>query len=141
MYNPYMSFIGGIQMGEHKESGWDKWWRSTRSDSLWWAILFILGGVIVILEITNTVDSLSWWNGWSVFFTGMGIVTLLMVLIRYLIPNDQHSVFWGTLWGCILLSIGLGDLVSGWIWGLVLLAIGVGILKDAITKKSQTEND
>ncbi len=52
---------------------WGKWhkgrqdWRQDRLDSAGWGLFFLLGALIIVAEVTKFSDSLSWWNGWSIF--------------------------------------------------------------------------
>ncbi len=95
-------------------------WRNDRLDTIWWALAFIWGGVVLLADITGYGPSFSWWNGWAVFFVGAGVLVLLGTLIRLLVPEFRRKLILSLIFGIILLAIELGDLAS-WVWPLVLV--------------------
>lgn len=110
---------------------------SGRSDSVGWALIFFWGALVVLLEATGYSARFSWWDGWSVFFTGFGIIALSGVpfLFKY---GRREKAGWDLFFGLIMLGVGLSDLVNfGWIWVVILLIIGFAILSDAFKKKKE----
>jgi hypothetical protein len=64
---------------------------------------------------------------WSIIFIGAGLIVLLGVVVRQLVPAYRRPVMGSFILGIILIAIGLGDLVSWTVIGpLILIAIGVG---------------
>jgi hypothetical protein len=113
-----------------------EWWQSDRVDAVGWGAAFIWGALVLLAEVTNFGANYSWWDGWGVFFTGAGVITLIGTVVRLQIPEYRGKWVGSLIWGCILLAFGLGTWESaGWIWVLVLFAIGVIILQAALTHK------
>lgn len=69
------------------------------------------------------------WDAWPVIFLGAGVIVLLGVVVRLLVPAYRRPVTGSIIFGFILLGIGLGELTRWDVVGaLVLIAIGVSIL-------------
>ena len=122
---------------EEKSRGFGEWRKSDRGDAVGWGAVFIWGGLVLLAETTNFAANFSWWNGWAVFFTGAGVMALLWVVIRQIIPKYPSPSIWDLLFGFFLLGIGLDGLVGvGWVfWPLVLFVIGVVILLSAFARR------
>jgi len=117
-------------------SGEKEWWRSDRVDAAGWGAAFIWGALVLLAEATGFMTDYSWWDGWGVFFTGAGVITLIGTVIRLQIPSYRGKWVGSLIWGCILLAIGLGTWGSvGWLWVLVLLIVGIIILREAFVRK------
>jgi len=68
-------------------------------------------------------------EAWAIGFLGAGILALLFVVIRLLVPAYRRPVTGSIIFGFILLGIGLGELTRWDVVGaLVLIAIGVSII-------------
>jgi hypothetical protein len=123
-------------MQEDKGRGFSNWRPSDRGDSIGWAAAFFWAGLILLAQTINFSSNFSWWNGWAVFFTGAGVITLIGVGIRLLVSKYQGPSIWDVIWGFILLAIGL----SSWegldlVWVLLLFAIGFVILLGAFSRR------
>jgi hypothetical protein len=73
---------------------------------------------------------------WSVIFAGAGVILLIEVLVRTLLPEYRRPVG-GTLFlAAIFIGIGLGD-IFGWniIWPLILIGFGVAVLLRGVWRK------
>ena len=120
---------------EEKErgEGWDEKWRRDPVDAAGWAAILIWAGLVLLAENMEILGNLSILGyrleAWSVIFIGAGIIVLLGVVVRLLMPAYRPPVGGSLIFGVILLGIGLGEVV-GWvaIWPLILIAIGVGVL-------------
>ncbi len=124
---------------EEKESkSWVEWcgdwWRQDRLDAIGWAVFFVWSALVMLAEATKFSANFSWWDGWGVFFAGVGIIVIIGTVIRMLIPQYKRSVVAGFIFGFILLGIGLG----GWDWilPLVFIAIAVTILVSVFKLRS-----
>ena len=113
---------------ERSEERWADWWRSDRLDSIGWAAIFFWGALVILAEATGFADGFMWWHGWSVFFTGAGIIVLFEALVRLLIPAYHQRMIACLIFGVILLNMGVGGL-GGWFWALALIVIGSTILR------------
>jgi len=110
-----------------KEEGWEEKWRRDPLNAALWAIVLIWAGLVLIainLDIFGTG-----WKAWPVIFLGAGVIVLLGVVVRLLVPAYRRPVTGSIIFGFILLGIGLGELTRWDVVGaLVLIAIGVSIL-------------
>ena len=110
-----------------KEEGWEEKWRRDPLNAALWAIVLIWAGLVLIainLDIFATG-----WEAWPVIFLGAGVIVLLGVVVRLLVPAYRRPVTGNIIFGFILLGIGLGELLRWEIVGaLVLIAIGVSII-------------
>jgi hypothetical protein len=99
-------------------------------DSVGWAAVFIWGALVILAGATNFVSNFRWWDGWAIFFAGAGVIVLLEVVVRLIIPKYRQRVSMGLIFGFILMGLGLGGLVGWmWVWPLVLMVIAVVILR------------
>ncbi len=123
---------------------WGKWhkgrqdWRQDRLDSAGWGLFFLLGALIIVAQTTNFSDNFAWWTGWSVFFIGAGIITLIQAIIRLLVPKYHHKWMGNLIGSGILFSLGffMGDWEGlGWFWVVILAIIGIVILAKVFTQK------
>jgi prepilin signal peptidase PulO-like enzyme (type II secretory pathway) len=122
---------------EEAASRQKEWWRQDSVDAVGWAVVFIWGALILIVETTGYATDFSWWDGWAVFFTGAGVVVLVETLIRLLLPQYRKSWLGGMIFGLCLLSIGIGDWTGWrWIWAAVLIAIAAAILHGVIVRRN-----
>jgi len=121
---------------KEKSSSEKEWWQSDRVDAIGWGAAFIWGALVLLAEITNFGANYSWWDGWGVFFTGAGIITLIGTVVRLQIPEYRGKWLGGLIWGLILLAIGLGTWGNvGWLWVLALVIVGIIILREAFVHK------
>jgi hypothetical protein len=109
-----------------REESWDEKWRRDPLNAALWAIVLIWAGLVLIainLDIFGTR-----WDAWPVIFVGAGVIVLLGVLVRLLVPAYRRPVTGSIIFGFILVGIGLGELTRWDVVGaLVLIAIGVSI--------------
>lgn len=118
---------------EKEEKGrgesWDEKWRSDPLNAAWWALVLIWAGLVLIAENMGILVNLGIrGEAWAIGFLGAGILALLLVVIRLLVPAYRRPVTGSIIFGFILVGIGLGELTRWDIVGaLVLIAIGVSI--------------
>ncbi|MHC5036274.1 MAG: hypothetical protein ACYTHM_03080 [Planctomycetota bacterium] len=107
-----------------------------RLDGLGWAAIFFWGALVLITEFSGFAGRFAWWEGWSVFFTGAGILVLGEAMIRLMVPRWRRLFLWNLIGGAVLLGIGLGSVV-GWEWIAVagLGIVGMVILHGTFTRK------
>jgi hypothetical protein len=110
-----------------KEESWDEKWRRDPLNAALWAIVLIWAGLVLIAINLNILRG--GWEAWPVIFLGAGVIVLLGVVVRLLVPAYRRPVTGNIIFGFILLGIGLGELTRWDIVGaLVLIAIGVSII-------------
>ena len=118
---------------EKEEKGrgdsWDEKWRRDPVDAASWAAIFIWGGLVLLAENMGLLIRFERLEAWSIIFIGAGLIVLLGVVVRLLVPAYRRPVTGSLIFGVILLGIGLGEVV-GWvaIGPLILIAIGVSVL-------------
>ena len=119
--------------------GWDEKWRRDPVDAATWAIIFIWVGLVLLAENMGLLANLlgTRIEAWSVGFIGAGLIVLLGVVVRVLVPAYRRPLVGGLIFGVILLGVGLGEIV-GWvaIGPLILIAIGVSVLLRGILRRS-----
>jgi hypothetical protein len=111
--------------------GHEKWQRDPLS-SIVWAAMLIWAGLALLLA---NLGILSWRMGddpiepWSVVLIGAGLILLIEVLIRLVMPAYRRAVGGTLFFAALLLAFGLEDIV-GWnvMWPLILIALGVFVL-------------
>jgi hypothetical protein len=115
----------------------EKWrghmWHRDKLDAIGWAAFLIWGAIVLLADTTKFSANFSWWNGWSVFFAGVGIIVIVGTVVRLLLPQYKRSAAGGFIFGAILLAIGLGG--WAWIWPLALLAIAITILMSVFKRR------
>jgi len=125
-----------------EEKNWDEKWRRDPLGSVVWAVIFIWAGLVFLasnLGFLNSIYSRTTGisgtgfpfrlEAWSLVLAGAGVILLIEVVVRLLVPAYRRPVG-GTLFlGIILIGVGLGDLIS-WsiIWPLIIIAFGLSII-------------
>lgn len=114
---------------EKEEKSWDEKWRRDPLSSLVWAAILIWAGLVLLASNLGLLARFEKLDTWALIFLGAGLIVLLEVAVRLLLPDYRRPVMGSLILAFVLLAIGLGDLVS-WnlIWALVLIAIGVTII-------------
>ena len=123
---------------EEKKGSWEEKWQRDRVNALSWASILIWGAVVLLIDITKSAANVAWWEGWSVFLVGAGIIILLTALYRWLKPEHRRPLIGSFILGIVFLGVGLGDLVewSEQIIGIVVLvAVAIGILLSAFRRR------
>lgn len=114
---------------EKEERSWDEKWRRDPLSALVWAGILIWAGLVLFAENLGLLVRYEPLEAWSLIFIGAGLIVLLEVVVRLLVPDYRRPVTGTLIFAIILVGIGLGDWV-GWgaIWPLVLIALGASIL-------------
>jgi len=112
---------------EKDEKSWDEKWRRDPLSALVWAAILIWAGSALLAENLGLLVSLERVEGWDLILIGAGLIVLLEVAVRLLVPDYRRPVGGTAALGLILLAIGLGGLVDS-IGPALLIAIGVGAL-------------
>jgi hypothetical protein len=114
---------------EKEEKSWDEKWRRDPLTALVWASILIWAGLVLLADNLGLLVSFEQLNTWSFVFIGAGLILLLEVAVRLLLPDYRRPVLGTFIFALVLIAIGLGDLISwGAIWALVLIIIGASIL-------------
>ena len=138
----------GLEMDEkteekqHEKMDEKTWEEKHRSDPLSrviWAGILIWAGVVLLannLDIIRDIPLLGGMSAWSLVFAGAGLIILVEVLIRLVVPEYSGPVIGSLIIALVLLGIGLDDLV-GWsiVWPTIVIGFGVVILFRALVRK------
>jgi hypothetical protein len=127
---------------QHEKMDEKTWEEKNRSDPLSrviWAGILIWAGVVLLannLGILRDVPFLGDMGAWSLAFAGAGLIILVEVLIRLVVPEYSGPIIGSLIIALVLLGIGLDDLV-GWsiIWPVIVIGFGVIILFRALVRK------
>ncbi len=119
-----------------EEKQWDEKYRRDPLGALVWPLILIWAGVVLFAANLGLLNSLLGpdrniygLTTWSVVFIGAGIIVLLEVLIRLVVPEYRRPVTGSLIFAIILIGLGLGNLTNwGIIWPLILIVIGLSIL-------------
>jgi cation transport ATPase len=123
---------------DEKGRSMDEKWQHDRLRALSIAVILIWGGLVALagtLELFNYHwDS----HGWAIFLLGVGVILIVKVIIRALIPEYRRPIGASVIIGIILLAVGIFDLI-GWkwdyIWPIILIAIGLFIVLRGVFRR------
>jgi hypothetical protein len=103
-----------------RDSAWEEWTCHDRLDTVMWAIAFVWAGLVWLASSLGYLPE----QAWSLFFLGAGILTLIELAIRLLVPAHRRDLLGTLIWA------GAMFLLGGWdyFWPFVLIAIGASIL-------------
>jgi hypothetical protein len=124
-----------------EEKSWEEKYRRDPLGPIIWGLILLWAGAVLLLSNLGMLDSLlrrtiiaPLWvgrlaQGWSLVMLGAGVILLVEVVIRLLVPIYRHSVVGTVILAILFIGIGLGDLIS-WsiLWPLVLIAMGLIIV-------------
>jgi hypothetical protein len=138
---------------EKREEKWEEKWHRDPVSSvvgpafLIWAGVVLLAGNMGFLHVfTDFLDALSIkpydvgfdlpffsLRAWQVFFLGGGVILLIEIVVRLLVPAYRRQVL-GTFIGAIVLfALGLGKWVI--VAPLIVIAVGVSILFSGLFRR------
>ncbi len=114
---------------EKEEKSWDEKWRRDPLSAAIWAGILVWAGLVFLADNLGLLARIERLDAWGLIFIGAGLLVLLEVVVRSLMPDYRRPVTGTLIFGIILLGIGLGDLI-GWgvIWAVVLIIVGLSIL-------------
>jgi len=117
------------QEKEEQEKTWDEKWRRDALSSVVWAAILIWAGLVLLGANMWLLAGFELLDSWAVIFIGAGLIVLLEVVVRLLVPAYRRPVRGTLIFGVVLLAVGLGGII-GWgvVWPLVLIVIGAAIL-------------
>jgi hypothetical protein len=124
------------------EKAWEEKRRRDPLATFGWALVLIWAGLVLLADNLNFIDRIgidfiSDLQPWSLIFAGAGVIVLLLVVVRLLLPEYRGPVTGNIIFGFILIGIGLGELVGWGIMGaLILIALGISYLVGGLFKKS-----
>ena len=124
-----------------QEKSWEEKYQRDPLGPIIWGLILLWAGAVLLLSNLGMLDSLlrrtinapQWAGrlsqGWSLVMLGAGVILLIEVVIRLLVPIYRHSVVGTVILAILFIGIGLGDLIS-WniLWPMVLIAMGLIIV-------------
>lgn len=114
---------------EKEEKTWDEKWRRDPLSAVVWAAILIWAGLVLLANNMALLARFEWLEPWGLIFAGGGVIVLLEVIIRVLVPSYRRPVGGTFILAAVLLGIGLRILTGkDVVWALILIAIGVGVL-------------
>ena len=117
---------------QEEEKSWEEKYRRDPLDAIGWAVLLVWAGVVFLLENLGLLDGFVL-SAWNLIFTGGGVITLVVVVIRLLVAEYYRPVGGSVIFGVILLAIGLGDWIP--VWPLALIGVGAAMLLRAFRSR------
>lgn len=138
------------EMEKKDEKAPEEKWRRDPLGSIIWACILIWAGLVFLASnlgwldavITQTeevtgvsaIDKVI--SAWSVVLLGAGIIIMVEVAIRLLVPAYRRPVLGTFIFGLVLIGLGLGDLIN-WniLWPLIIIGVGLSILARAFRRQ------
>jgi hypothetical protein len=132
-----------------EEKNWDEKYRRDPLGTMVWAVIFIWAGLVFLAANLGFLDNLIRWpmhmpgmgwmsrlaGAWPLVLLGAGVILLVEVFIRLLVPAYRRPIFGTLILGIIFISIALGDLVNwGVLWAVLLIGLGLSIILRGIRK-------
>jgi hypothetical protein len=133
-----------------EEKSMDEKWRNDPLGTLVFAAVLIWAGIVLLLENLGTLDqwtaniiaSTGWTfladhEPWQYIVLGAGLLVVVEIIIRLLVPAYRRSVVGSVIWAIILIGLGLG----GWfnwsiLWPIIIIVIGLSIIFRGVFRKS-----
>jgi uncharacterized membrane protein YhaH (DUF805 family) len=118
-------------------SSWKELYKAGRVETLGWGLIFLWGALVVLIEATTNIKSTTWWDGWAVFFAGVGMIALAgaVVAIQF---KDYDKAGWNFIIGFIVLGFAIGGIFNtDYAWVFVLFGIAAVLLVGAFVKSPE----
>jgi len=114
---------------EKEEKSWDEKWHRDPLSVVVWAAILIWAGVALLAQNMGLLTRFEWMDAWGLVLSGAGVIVLLEVVVRLLVPSYRRPVGGTLILAVILVGLGLGNMFgSNVAWALILIAIGVFML-------------
>lgn len=125
-----------------QEKSWDEKWQRDPVNTVVWALIFMWAGLVLLAVNLGLLDAIRisaqgipgvvFFGDdatWSLIFIGAGVIMLLGVLVRMLVPAYRRPVGGAIFFGFALIGIGLGNIIGwGLVWPIFLIALGLSII-------------
>ena len=119
------------QRTQFDDSSWMEVVQPDTLDPIIWAGAFIWAGVVWLASSLGYLDG----QAWSLFFFGAGVLVLIELAIRLLVPAHRRDLLGTLIWAAVLFWLGDWDLL----WPVILIAIGAFILLLGFFRKLELE--
>jgi hypothetical protein len=123
---------------DEKGRSWDEKWEHDRLRMISIAAILIWGGLVAFAGTVNLFNFDWVLHGWAIFLLGTGVILVAKVIFRAIVPEFRRAIGVSLIIGCILLAVGIFDLI-GWnwnyIWPVILVVIGLAILLRGVFRR------
>ncbi len=134
---------------EKEEKSYEEKQRQDPIGAMVWAATLIWAGLVLLANNLGWLETLrirlgdtafdmpfeieGWVGAWQIFFLGAGILVLIGVLVRLLMPEYRRPILGSLIWAIVLFGLALGQ----WelIWPLILIAIGFSLLLGGLVRR------
>lgn len=127
------------EKGGRRGGDWDEKWRRDPVEAITWALILIWAGLLWLADSSGLLTSILGGDveAWSIGLAGAGVIVILGVVLRLLVPSYRRPITSSLIFGIILLGVGLGQLTN-WVavGALVLIAIGLSVLLGGFFRRS-----
>jgi hypothetical protein len=121
------------------EKNYEEKYRRDPLGTLIWAVILIWAGLVMLAGNLGFLDRLNirfsdsnfpfefpFANTWGLFFVGAGLILLIEIVIRLVIPTYRRPVMGTFILAIVFFGIGLGS----WelIWPLIIIAVGLSLI-------------
>ena len=136
------------EVEKHEEKTMEEKWRRDPLGTLIWALILIWAGVVWLGWNLGIVTRYAFLNRIidnakniqppfiSLIFLGAGILILIEIAIRLLVPTYRRSVVGSLIIAAILIGLGLGETIK-WsiIWPVIIIVIGLILILQGFLRK------
>jgi hypothetical protein len=138
------------EMEKKDEKTPDEKWRRDPLSGIIWACILIWAGLVFLASNLGWLDAVvtqtqeitgismidNALSAWSIVLLGAGVIILIEIAIRLLVPAYRRPVLGSFIFAIILIGLGLGDLIN-WaiLWPLIIIGVGISILARAFRRK------
>ena len=134
---------------KQEEKSPEEKWRNDPLGALVFACALIWAGIVFLLENMGTLDrwvsrlteSTGWTfladhDPWQYIALGAGLLVIVEIVIRLLVPAYRRSLLGSAIWAIVLIGLGLGGWVN-WniLWPLIIILLGLSIIFRGVFKK------
>ncbi|MBP1693672.1 MAG: hypothetical protein H6Q37_1555 [Chloroflexi bacterium] len=137
------------EMEKSEEKAPEEKWRRDPLGGIIFACILIWAGLVFLASNLGWLDAIltrtedltgidaidKAISAWSVVMLGAGVILLIEVAVRLLVPDYRRPVLGTFILGIVFIGIGLGDLVN-WniLFPFIIIGIGLSILFRALRK-------
>ena len=124
-----------LERDEKDDGDWGEKWSRDPLGSIVGGLIVIWLGVCFLLITNGTWE---WDDLWRYFLGGMGVIFLLEVGVRSVLPEYRRPIFGKLVIAVVLMAIGFGGIVGleTW-WPLILVIVGAAIIIGVLTRSKK----